>query len=58
MRPEIADIVRAARVKDALEDLLRDMAGEGDLDLTEPQREIAGNWIPVYRKYVHGAVPS
>jgi hypothetical protein len=42
-----------ARVKDALEDRLRDMVCEGDMDLTEAQREIASNWISAYKKYFH-----
>ncbi len=42
-----------ARVKDALEDRLREMVCSGRLDLTEAQREIAGNWIDAYKKYFH-----
>jgi hypothetical protein len=42
-----------ARVKDALEDHLREMVCDGRLDLTEAQREIAGNWIAAYKKYFH-----
>jgi len=42
-----------ARVKDALEDRLRDMVCEGSMDLAEAQREIAGNWIAAYKKYFH-----
>lgn len=42
-----------ARVKDALEDRLRDMVCEGSLDLADAQREIAGNWIETYKKYFH-----
>jgi hypothetical protein len=42
-----------ARVKDALEDRLRDMVCEGSLDLTEAQQEIAANWIAAYKKYFH-----
>jgi hypothetical protein len=40
-----------AQVKDALEDRLRDMVCDGSLDLTEAQREIAGDWIAAYKKY-------
>ena len=40
-----------ARVKDALEDRLRDLVCDGSLDLAEAQREIAGNWIAAYKKY-------
>ena len=42
-----------ARVKDALEDRLREMVCEGSLDLTEAQQEIAVNWIAAYKKYFH-----
>lgn len=42
-----------ARVKDALEDRLREMVCDGTLDLSEAQREIAGNWIGAYKKYFH-----
>jgi len=42
-----------ARVKDALEDRLRDMVCEGSIDLGEAQREIAVNWIAAYKKYFH-----
>ena len=40
-----------ARVKDALEDRLREMVCDGSLDLTEAQQEIAGNWIAAYKRY-------
>ncbi len=46
-----ADTVWNARVKDALEDRLREMVCDGTLDLTEAQREIAVNWIDAYKKY-------
>jgi anti-sigma factor RsiW len=42
-----------AQVKDALEDHLRDLVCEGQLDLATAQREIAGNWIGAYKKYFH-----
>ena len=42
-----------ADVKDALEDRLREMVCNGNLDLTEAQQEIAGNWIAAYKKYFH-----
>jgi hypothetical protein len=42
-----------ARVKDALEDHLRDMVCDGKLDLATAQREIATNWIETYKKYFH-----
>ena len=46
-----------ARVKDALEDQLRDMVCEGDLDLKDAQQELATNWIAAYRKYFHTDKP-
>ena len=42
-----------AEVKDALEDRLREMVCNGNLTLTQAQREIAGNWIAAYKKYFH-----
>jgi hypothetical protein len=42
-----------ARVKDALEDRLREMVCDGSLDLEEAQKEIAVNWIAAYKKYFH-----
>jgi hypothetical protein len=42
-----------AQVKDALEDRLRDMVCDGQLDLHVAQREIASNWIEAYKKYFH-----
>jgi len=42
-----------ARVKDALEDRLREMVCDGSLGLADAQREIAGNWIEAYKKYFH-----
>ena len=46
-----------ARVKDELEDRLREMVCSGNLDLTEAQREIAENWIAAYKKYFHTEQP-
>jgi len=40
-----------SRVKDELEDRLRDMVCDGSLDLTKAQHEIATNWITAYKKY-------
>lgn len=40
-----------AQVKDALEDRLREMVCDGNLDLSEAQHEIASNWIAAYKKY-------
>jgi len=42
-----------SRVKDVLEDRLREMVCNGSLDLAEAQREIAENWIAAYKKYLH-----
>lgn len=46
-----------ARVKDALEDRLREMVCDGRLDLAEAQRDIATNWIAAYKKYFHTDEP-
>jgi hypothetical protein len=46
-----------ARVKDALEDRLREMVCDGSLDLAEAQRDIATNWIAAYKKYFHTDEP-
>ena len=40
-----------ARVKDALEDRLRDMVCRGEVDLSDAQRDIATNWVAAYKKY-------
>jgi len=40
-----------ARVKDALEDRLRELVCRGDLELATAQREIATDWIGAYKKY-------
>ncbi|MEQ1947523.1 MAG: hypothetical protein ABL995_10055 [Bryobacteraceae bacterium] len=42
-----------ARVKDELEDRLRQMVCSGDLDLDTAQSEISNNWIEAYKKYFH-----
>jgi hypothetical protein len=55
--PHSHSTVWSARVKDALEDRLREMVCEGDLDLTEAQREIATDWISAYKKYFHTDEP-
>jgi hypothetical protein len=46
-----------ARVKDALEDRLRDLVCQGKVDLPTAQREIATNWIDAYKKYFHADHP-
>jgi len=52
-----AHTVWNARVKDALEDRLRDMVCDGSVDLADAQREIAANWIEAYKKYFHTDQP-
>jgi hypothetical protein len=42
-----------AQVKDELEDHLRNLVCEGQLDLATAQHEIASNWIEAYKKYFH-----
>ena len=46
-----------AYVKDALEDHLRNMVCNGQLDLATAQQEIAVNWIAAYKKYFHTGLP-
>jgi hypothetical protein len=46
-----SETVWNARVKDALEDRLRDLVCQGQLDLATAQRDIAVNWIAAYKKY-------
>jgi hypothetical protein len=41
----------SAQVKDELEDRLRKMVCDGQLDLATAQRDIAVNWIEAYKKY-------
>ncbi len=55
--PHSHSAVWGARVKDALEDRLREMVCDGSLDLSEAQREIATNWISAYKKYFHTDEP-
>jgi hypothetical protein len=47
-----------AQVKDALEDRLREMVCDGQLDLATAQREIALDWIEAYKKYFRTDRPS
>jgi hypothetical protein len=42
-----------ARVKDVLENHLRDLVCAGQLDLATAQHEIAMNWIEAYKRYFH-----
>jgi hypothetical protein len=46
-----------ARVKDALEDYLREQVCSGRLDLATAQRDISSDWIAAYRKYFHTDKP-
>jgi hypothetical protein len=46
-----------AHVKDALEDRLRGMVCNGQLDLATAQHEIAVNWVAAYKKYFHTRRP-
>jgi hypothetical protein len=52
LRPEpYFTTVWNARVKDALEDHLRDMVCQGDLDLVTAQHDLSTDWIAAYKKY-------
>jgi hypothetical protein len=42
-----------AHVKDSLEDRLRELVCQGQLDLATAQREISADWIAAYKKYFH-----
>ena len=42
-----------AQVKDELEERLRDLVCDGQLDLPTAQHDIATNWIAAYKKYFH-----
>jgi hypothetical protein len=42
-----------ARVKDALEDRLRAMVCNREMDLGTAQRELSHDWIEAYKKYFH-----
>jgi hypothetical protein len=46
-----------ARVKDALEDRLRSLVCEGNLDLAIAQRDLASDWIAAYKKYFRTGTP-
>jgi hypothetical protein len=46
-----------ARVKDALEDRLRTLVCEGNLDLAIAQRDLASDWIAAYKKYFRTGTP-
>jgi len=46
-----------AHTKDALEDHLRSMVCNGQLELATAQHEIASNWVAAYKKYFHTRGP-
>jgi len=46
-----------ARVKDALENHLRDLVCEGKVDLPTAQHDISTNWIAAYKKYFKTSRP-
>ncbi len=46
-----SETVWNARVKDALENRLRDLVCEGQIDLATAQRDISADWIGAYKKY-------
>lgn len=46
-----------ARVKDDLEDRLRELVCSGDVDLGTAQKEISTDWIAAYKKYFHTDTP-
>ena len=46
-----------ARVKDALEDRLRELVCTGELDLATAQRDISRDWIAAYKRYFHTERP-
>lgn len=49
--PQSYSAVWNARVKDELEDRLREMVCNGSVSLPEAQQEIAADWIGAYKKY-------
>jgi hypothetical protein len=46
-----------SRVKDALEDRLRRMVCEGQMELEEAQKELARNWIEAYKRHFQTEEP-
>ncbi len=46
-----------SKVKDALEDRLRAMVCNGELDLPAAQRELSRDWIAAYKKHFHAEHP-
>jgi hypothetical protein len=55
--PHSYSAVWNAKVKDDLEDHLRDMVCSGELDLSQAQKDIATDWIAAYKKYFHTDEP-
>jgi len=47
-----------AKVKDALEDRLRELVCEGKVNLQTAQRDISSNWIEAYKKYFQTDRPA
>lgn len=41
-----------ARVKDKIENKLHQMVCDGQISVVEAQKEIAGDWIAAYKKYI------
>jgi hypothetical protein len=46
-----------AHIKDALEDHLRRMVCQGEIELAKAQQEIARDWIATYKKYFRTDAP-
>jgi hypothetical protein len=46
-----------SHVKDALEDHLRGLVCNGQLDLTDAQREISEDWVAAYQRHFHTRSP-
>jgi hypothetical protein len=55
--PHSYSAVWNAKVKDDLEDRLREMVCSGELDLGQAQKNIATDWIAAYKKYFHTDQP-
>jgi len=55
--PQSYSSIWNAKVKDALEDRLRDLVCDGSIELSQAQREIANNWVEAYKKYFHTDIP-
>ena len=55
--PHSYNAVWNARVKDDLEDRLREMVCQGQIDLQSAQRDIATDWIAAYKRIFHTDEP-